>query len=165
MRKLFPTLTLLIAACWLSFTAGPALAGKSGKAPDFVLSDSAGNMVSLGEYRGRPLVLHFWATWCPYCKKIQPGLERLEESHQDSKLVVLAISFREDDGADPQGVLEKRGHSFKTLLEGDDVARMYGVRGTPTTFFIDRKGKVVGMTHTSDPEDPILSELADAISQ
>ena len=79
--------------------------------------------------------------------------------------MVLGISFREDDGADPQGVLAKRGHRFKTLLNGEDVARMYGVRGTPTTFFIDRQGRVLGMTHTSNPEDPVLTELAEAISQ
>ena len=152
----------LVLGC-LALLVSPAQAGD--KAPDFVLSDAEGKMVSLKQYRGRPLVLHFWATWCPYCKKVQPGLEALESRYQERKLVVLAISFREDDGADPQGVLKRRGHSFTTLLEGDDVAAMYHVRGTPTTFFIDPKGRVVGMTHTSDPKDPVLVELADAITQ
>jgi thiol-disulfide isomerase/thioredoxin len=135
------------------------------RAPDFVLSDAAGNMVSLSQYRGQPLVLHIWATWCPYCKKLQPGLQALEDGHRDTDLIVLGISFREDEGADPQGVLRERGLRFKTLLNGDDVAQMYGVRGTPTTVFIDRRGRVVGMTHTSNPEDPVLAELATAISR
>jgi peroxiredoxin len=135
------------------------------KAPAFVLADASGAMVSLSDYRGRPLVLHFWATWCPYCKKLQPGLEALQLRFRDTGLVLLGVSFREDDGVDPQAVLRKRGHTFTTLLHGDDVAQMYGVRGTPTTFFIDRTGRIVGMTHTSDPADPVLVKLATAITQ
>ena len=150
-------------AAWLLVVGGAAHAGD--KAPDFVLEDKAGNMVSLKEFRGKPLVLHFWATWCPYCKKLQPGLQALQDRYAGSKLVVVAISFREDEGSDPQGVLQKRGHTFVTLLDGDDVAAMYGVRGTPTTFFIDRKGRVVGMTNASDPKDPVLNEMAVAITQ
>jgi peroxiredoxin len=152
----------LVLSC-LAVVASPVQAGD--RAPEFVLPDAAGDMVSLSQYRGQPLVLHFWATWCPYCKKLQPGLQGLEDSYRESRLVVLGISFREDKDADPQGVLVKRGHRFKTLLNGDDVAQMYGVRGTPTTFFIDRRGRVIGMTHTSNPEDPVLAELATAISQ
>ena len=161
MRNPARGLALFLALCSLLLPGGPLQA--SDKAPEFVLPDAAGTMVSLSRFRGRPLVLHFWATWCPYCKKLQPGLQRLEDNFGDSRLVVLGISFREDEGADPQGVLDKRGYRFRTLLHGDDVARTYGVRGTPTTFFIDRQGRVVGMTHTSDPQDPVLAELASTI--
>ena len=132
-------------------------------APAFVLSDADDKMVSLSDYRGKPLVLHFWATWCPYCKKLQPGLERLSQDYSAQGLVILGISFREDEGADPSGVLEARGHSFKTLIDGDEVASLYGVKGTPTTFFIDRKGELVGMTNTSDPGDPVLEKGVNAI--
>jgi peroxiredoxin len=154
---------LLVAVAFVTAMSQPSLAGD--KAPDFVLSDATGRMVSLSDYRGKPLILHFWATWCPYCRKLQPGLTALQSRYGDSGLVVLGVSFREDKGADPQAVLERRGHRFTTLVEGDDVAATYGVRGTPTTFFIDRRGSVVGMTHTSDPEDPSLAELAAAITR
>ena len=155
-HRLFLSLTLL-------FLPGEvAIAGD--RAPDFVLPDAAGNMVSLASFRGKPVVLHFWATWCPYCRKLQPGLDALQTRFGESGLVVVGVSFREKDGAEPQGVLDRRGHRFRTLLEGDDVASLYDVRGTPTTFFIDREGRVLGMTHTSDPEDPLLTELARAIS-
>ena len=52
-------------------------------APDFTLSEADGNEVSLADYKGRLLMLHFWATWCPYCKKLQPGLQRLSDVFED----------------------------------------------------------------------------------
>ena len=64
-------------------------------------------------------------------------------------------------GWEAAAVLDRLGLGPKS---GDDVATLYAVRGTPTTFFIDRKGRVLGMTHTSDPEDPVLTEMARAIS-
>ena len=79
--------------------------------------------MSLADYRGRPLVLHFWATWCPYCKKLQPGLDRLRQRHVEQDLMVLGISFREDEGAEPQAVLQQRGLGFSTLVAGGKVAR------------------------------------------
>ncbi len=134
-------------------------------APSFTLLDAQGVQVSLSDFRGKPLVLHFWATWCPYCKKLQPGLERLARAHASSGLVVLGISFREDEGAQPQAVLRERGLTFATLLAGEQVAQAYGVRGTPTTFFIDRKGAIVAMTQTSGPDDPVLQRHAALISR
>lgn len=144
-----------------------ALAGASvgDKAPPFVLAAADGELVSLNDYRGKPRVLHFWATWCPYCEKVQPGLQALADAHGDQGLVVIAISFREDPGTRPQAVLEARGLSLRTLVEGDETAAMYGVKGTPTTFFINRKGRIIGKTHTSDPADPVLEKLAAEILQ
>ncbi|MEP5765616.1 MAG: TlpA disulfide reductase family protein [Halieaceae bacterium] len=150
----------LLLFCVSLFSAAP-WAGD--KAPAFVLADSDGMLISLSDYRGSPLVLHFWATWCPYCKKLQPGLEALQAAHADEGLVLLGISFREDRGAEPQQVLKSRGLHFKTLLEGEDVAALYGVRGTPTTFFIDRQGRVLGMSNTSDPDDPVLEDYVGMI--
>lgn len=156
-----------LAALVLSLFAGTVLAEArvGGQAPAFVLEDADGQLVSLKDFRGKPLVIHFWATWCPYCKKLQPGLQALADEHADRGLVLLGISFREDEGATPQAVLESRGHRFRTLVGGDEVADMYGVRGTPTTVFIDRDGNISGMTHASDPNEPILSSLAYQISE
>ena len=159
LRTFIPALLFAVIAGLIS-TAAAAGAPKGGKAPDFVLPDAEGRLVSLKDFRGRPLVIHFWATWCPYCKKVQPGLQALADRYADQGLVLIGISFREGESATPQAVLTARGHRFATLLEGDEVAEMYGVRGTPTTVFLDAKGVVVGATHTSDPADPILERLA-----
>jgi peroxiredoxin len=129
-------------------------------APAFALPDANGEQVSLSDYQGQSLILHFWATWCPYCKKLQPGLEAVAQQYEEQGLVLLAVSYNEDEGAEPQAVLRRRGLHFKTLVDGDAVAGLYGVPGTPTTFFINRKGEIVGKTNTSNPEDPVLQRLA-----
>ena len=134
-------------------------------APGFSLADAEGNQRRLEDYAGSPLILHFWASWCPYCKKLQPGLEGLAEKYKTKGLVVLGINFREDEGVLPQAVLADRGLSFLTLIEGDEAAQAYGVKGTPTTFFIDRDGQIVDVSNTSNPNDPILTSLSEAITE
>ena len=142
-----------------------ALNARAETAPEFTLNNAKGEAVSLADYRGRPVLLHFWATWCPYCKRLQPGLVAIQDSFREQGLVLLGISFREDEGVKPQAVLDSRGHEFMTLVEGDTVASTYGVKGTPTTFFIDRQGEIVGRTSVSDPIDPIWRKAAEMITR
>jgi cytochrome c biogenesis protein CcmG/thiol:disulfide interchange protein DsbE len=127
-------------------------------APDFSLKMADGTTVKLADYKGKPLVLHFWATWCPYCKKLQPGLDALYQKYQPQGLEMLSVSIWEDDGATPQAVLDARGSHFKTALFGDDITKAYGVKGTPTTLFISREGKIIAKTGKSDPKNPALEK-------
>ncbi|MCJ8318062.1 MAG: TlpA family protein disulfide reductase [Colwellia sp.] len=133
------------------------------QAPDFSLSTEFGEVISLSDYKGKPLVLHFWATWCPYCKKLQPGLDELYLKYQKQGLEMVAISFWEDDGASPQAELLKRGMHFTTLVNGDNVAKQYRVKGTPSTFFINRAGEVLWKTSNSDPNNPKLEQAIQSI--
>jgi thiol-disulfide isomerase/thioredoxin len=131
------------------------------KMPEWELYNEAGELVKSSDLLGKPMIIHFWATWCPYCKKLQPGLDRVYKKYQDQGLQMIAISLREDEGATPQAALEERGMSFKTLINGDDVGiKHFGVGGTPTTFFVDAEGIIVGSTTQSDPDDPRLDEVA-----
>jgi len=129
------------------------------KAPNWQLQTQAGKNISLADYHGQPVILHFWATWCPYCKKLQPKLVELEEKYKTSGIKIVSISFNEDDGALPQDSIKRRGYNFITAVNGDDVAELYGVKGTPTTFFINRHGVVIFKSTSSNIEDPRL-ELA-----
>jgi cytochrome c biogenesis protein CcmG/thiol:disulfide interchange protein DsbE len=156
------TLATAVLSCMLSL-AIPSV--RADTAPEFTLNNANGEAVSLADYRGRPVLLHFWATWCPYCKKLQPGLVATRDSFHEQGLVLLGISFREDEGTQPQAVLQSRGMDFMTLIDGDDVASAYDVSGTPTTFFIDRQGELVGRTSKSDPADPIWRQAAEMISK
>jgi thiol-disulfide isomerase/thioredoxin len=129
-------------------------------APDWQLVTEAGEQINSTDFAGKPLIIHFWATWCPYCKKLQPGLDRLYKSYQADGLQLIAVSFWEDEGATPQAELIERGMSFKTVVNGDQVARnLFAVKGTPTTVFIDKNGRIVASTRISDPEDPRLETL------
>ncbi|AZG75214.1 TlpA family protein disulfide reductase [Shewanella livingstonensis] len=127
-------------------------------AADFELKTADGQSFTLHDYAGKPVVLHFWATWCPYCKKLQPGLEKLRLNYQDTDLQMIAISFNEDADANPGQSLLNRGLKMNTLVLGDEVAKLYGVTGTPTTVFIDRSGHIVWVTNTSNPDDPNLDK-------
>lgn len=135
----------------------------SAPAPDWTLQDAKGNDVSLTDYKGKVLILHFWATWCPYCKRVQPGLDKLYKEYKEQGVELLSISFAEDEGAKPQQSIDDRGHDFKTLLNGDKVAKQYQVSGTPTTFFIDKKGELVAVTHTSNPQEPGMRKIIEQL--
>lgn len=129
--------------------------------PEWVLKTQDGMEVNSMNYQGKPLILHFWATWCPYCKKLQPGLDRLQKEYGEQGLQVLAVSIREDEGATPQDVLKERGLSLKTVVEGDALAAdMFKIAGTPTTYFIGPDGKILGSTMQSDPNDPQWDTVA-----
>lgn len=153
--------TILTTAFFLISSLLFSLNSNAAPAPDWTLKDSQGKEVSLKDYRGKILILHFWATWCPYCKKVQPGLDKLYLEYKDQGVELLGISLREDEDANPQQSLIDRGHHFKTLLDGEKVAGLYQVSGTPTTYFIDRQGELVAVTHTSNPNDPGLREAID----
>ena len=129
------------------------------QAPAWQLKTQAGDTISSRQFEGQGVILHFWATWCPYCKKLQPKLVELEKKYQLQGVKIVAISFNEDDGALPQDELASRGYSFPTAINGDQVAIKYGVKGTPTTFFINKNNQVIFKSTSSDTSDPRL-ELA-----
>ena len=128
-------------------------------APPWQLKTQSGETISLNDYEGVPIILHFWATWCPYCKKIQPKLVELEQKYRDSGIKIIAISFNEDEGVKPQYEINERGYHFITAINGESAVKTYGVKGTPTTFFINRQKQVVYKTTSSDVNNPNL-ELA-----
>tara|TARA_R110001583_G_scaffold1152_15_gene9590 strand:- start:13 stop:513 length:501 start_codon:yes stop_codon:yes gene_type:complete len=128
-------------------------------APAWQLKTQAGKAISLSDYHGKPVILHFWATWCPYCKKLQPKLVELVQKYKESGIEIVAISFNEDEGAQPQDEIQARGYDFITAVNGEPVVKLYGVRGTPTTFFINRQGKAIYKSTSSDISNPKL-ELA-----
>lgn len=118
------------------------------------LTTQSGETISLGQYKNKPVIVHFWATWCPYCKKIQPTLDALQKKYQAQGVVLIAISFNEDEGTLPQDEIQRRGYDFITAVNGETVAKLYNVAGTPTTFFINRQHEVIFKTSSSNPDDP-----------
>lgn len=156
MKKTTYLSSLFILLLW---TIPNAIAEGFPTAPSWQLATQSGKPISLSDYQGKPVILHFWATWCPYCKKLQPKLVELEKKYQSSGIKIVSISFNEDDDATPQDEINERGYDFITAVKGESVANQYGVRGTPTTFFINREGKAVYKSTSSDVNNPKL-ELA-----
>jgi len=112
-------------------------------APDFVLQDLHGNLIALSDFRGKTVVLNFWATWCPPCRAEMPDLQGVHEQRlpQDD-LVVLAVDLLfEDSVGAVTDFLDEFALTFPVVLAAEgSVLQRYGVRGLPATFFIDRDG-------------------------
>ncbi len=111
-------------------------------APGFGLQNLAGQMVALPDFRGKPVLRNFWATWCPPCREEMPLLQEVfqDKALADKGLVVLTVDLGESP-ATVEAFMKSNGYSFPVLLDTQQiVANTYNVRGIPTTFFIDKDG-------------------------
>ena len=108
-------------------------------APDFTLTTAAGETFKLSELRGTPVVLNFWATWCPPCRAELPELQAASQ-RLAGQVAIVGVNQAEAP-AEVQAFAEKLGLSFTIPLDQSaDVSRLFRVRSLPTTFFIDRSG-------------------------
>lgn len=125
--------------------AASAAVSGPGEWVDFTLTDAGGKTVSLRQFIGRnPVLLIFWATWCPHCKESIPEINRMHrEPAGNGNVRILALDFMESP-AKVNSFLSAKKVAFPVLLDRKGtVARMYRVVGIPTYILIDRKGKVV----------------------
>lgn len=111
------------------------------RAPDFTLESLEGEPVSLSSFQGRPVVINFWASWCPPCREEMPHLQAAVEA--DPELVVLAVdaTHTERRAEDVVAFVEHHGLTFPVALDPDGaVNELYLVRALPTSYFVDRSG-------------------------
>lgn len=113
-------------------------------APDFVLTDLHGQKVALSQFRGKVVLVNFWATWCPPCREEMPSMEQFYRRFQEQGLVLLAVNIEEDGDATVPRFLQGKGYSFPILLDtAAEVQNRYQVFRFPETFVIDRNGNIV----------------------
>ncbi len=167
-------LSLVLAAC-SSFSSNPRAAGNGAlkpesqrkAAPDFSLKDANGKTVQLSDYRGKVVLLNFWATWCGPCKLEIPWFVEFERKHKDQGFAVVGISM-DDDGWDAvRPFISQMGVNYRVLVGNDEVAQNYGgVDSLPTTFLIDRAGKIaavhIGLVSKSSYEKDLEELFADS---
>ena len=111
-------------------------------APDFALQLLDGSRMTLSGLRGKPVILNFWATWCPPCRTEMPDLQAVWQEHQSEGVVIVGVDLGEDP-ATVQSYVSRVGVTYPIALDIDQrVGETYGTGSLPTTYFIDRNGTV-----------------------
>ena len=110
-------------------------------APDFTFTTLAGKAITLSELRGRPVVINFWASWCPPCRRELPALEKVYRQYSAQGLQLLGVAVGDEEPAVRRLVQEMR-LSYPIGLS-DEAGSNYAVSAIPHTFFLDRQGKIV----------------------
>lgn len=134
-------------------------------APDFTLATLDGEEASLADYRGQPVLINFWASWCPPCRLEMPDLVRVYETHKDEGFVILAIDLTfQDTVSDVEAFVKEFGMTFPVLLDSDGAVtnERYRLLGLPMSVFVNREG-IVTRVHigamTGDQIDEFVGEI------
>ena len=128
---------------------------------DFTLTELGGKTWTLKEQRGKVVVLNFWATWCPPCRKEMPDLEKLYQQFKDQGLVILAIS--DEDAGKVKPFIAQQKVTYPILLgPGRKVNELFQIEGIPKTFVYDRTGKLVAQSIDMRTRRQFLEMLAQA---
>lgn len=123
------------------------------KAPDMTLTDLQGKNHSLSEYKGKDIILIFWATWCGPCKEEIPHLKELRKEKSEDELVILAVTNETRQTVEP--FARKAGINYSVLLSDSQMPAPYSqIQGIPSAFFIDQQGDIklgtIGMVPLED---------------
>ncbi|RPH83299.1 MAG: TlpA family protein disulfide reductase [Desulfobacteraceae bacterium] len=143
-RKSVFLFLILFGTLWLAFPGEQSFSGAQGLrvAPDFILPDLSQKKVRLTDFKGKVVVLNFFATWCPPCRAEIPELNKLYRLNKEKGLVVLGVSL--DMDLPPQSLttfVKDKKITYPVLMGTTDLAEKYQVNGVPTTILINRAGK------------------------
>jgi thiol-disulfide isomerase/thioredoxin len=117
--------------------------GERKAAPEFSLADISGKQVKLSDFKGKVVILDFWATWCPPCRMQVPHFLSLYEDYKEHGLEIVGVSLDKNGIQAVVPFVEQRGINYISLIGGPDVANLYGgIRSIPTAFLIDRQGRI-----------------------
>ena len=133
-------------------------------APEFALQDSDGKIVKLSDYKGKVVLLNFWATWCGPCKIEIPWFKEFETTYKNKNFAVLGVAMDDEGWEIVKPYIEQQKINYRTLLGTEPVGALYGgVDSLPTSFLIDRDGRIasvhVGLVSKSVYVDEIKSLL------
>jgi cytochrome c biogenesis protein CcmG/thiol:disulfide interchange protein DsbE len=133
-------------------------------APNFSLKDADGKTVKLSDYKGKVVLLDFWATWCGPCKIEIPWLKEFQRKYKDKGFEVIGISMDEEGWQVVKPFVNETGINYRIVIGDDSTAQLYGgVDALPTAFVIDREGRIaavhVGLTSKGEIQNGIEEVL------
>jgi peroxiredoxin len=134
-------------------------------APDFTLKDASGKTAKLQDYRGKVLLLDFWATWCTGCKEEIPWFSEFQRTYRAQGFAVVGVSVDEGGWKVVKPFLAQATVPYRMLLADDPTSRRYGITNLPDTFLLDRQGRIAaayraGLVEKDDVEANIKTILA-----
>jgi len=155
--------TALVAAPLANIFVVPEVARHT--APDFVSENLQGGNTGLADYRGKVVLLNFWATWCIPCREEMPGMEALWQKYKEKGFVVAAVSVDEGSQKRVETFTKLLDLSFPVLLDPEsEVNDLYKVSNMPTSFLIDGNGKIISrIVGTKDWSSPEAIQLVEKL--
>ena len=137
---------------------------KDDKAPEFSLKSVDGKTVKLSDYKGKVVIIDFWATWCPPCRKGIPDLISIQNEFKD-KVVIIGISLdREKTIKDVPGFVKNNGINYPVVYGDDKVVIDYGgIQSIPTSFVVDKNGTVVDMHVGLVSKDTFVNKIKELL--
>ena len=139
---------------------------KETPAPSFTLSDSDGKKISLADFRGKVVLIEFFTTWCGPCQISAPQIQEVFEQYNNKGFVALAISLDKGSGAGGavKSFIKEHGITYPVLFDDDEVSRNYEVFSIPTSFVLDKEGRIRNKHMGLIPDmSRVLSEEIDAL--
>lgn len=143
-------------------------------APQFSLEDLNGRKVSLADYKGKAVLINFWATWCGPCKVETPWLVDLRNQYNSKGFEILGVSTDDIDRSDPKAFgqekkeiadfVDRMKMPYPVLIDGDSLSKPYGgLDAMPTSFFVDREGRIVAATMGISSKEDIEANIQKAL--
>ena len=113
-------------------------------APDFSLPTADGKTLKLSDYKGKAVIIDFWATWCPPCRKGIPDLIELQKKYGSKGLQIIGVSVDQDTKKDVVPFIKDKGINYPVVYADNSIIMKYGgIRAIPTSFVIDKQGRIV----------------------
>jgi len=150
----------------LVLMAGTAFAADAGgPAPSFTLAALTGQQAALSQYKGQVVMVNFWATWCGPCQIEIPWFIDFQQQYKDSNFAVLGISMDDDGWTSVKPYVEKKKINYRMMIGTEELSQLYGgVDSLPTTFIIDREGRVASKHEGLIGKNEYLSEIVQLLN-
>ncbi len=162
-------LALLLASCSRPSSAPTSDLKSQGQrklAPNFSLKDADGNAVNLADYRGKVVLVNFWATWCGPCEAEIPWFIEFEKKYKDQGFAVLGVSMDDDGWKSVRPYIASHKINYRVMIGSEVVSQQFGeIEALPTSFVLDRDGRIasnhVGLVDKVDYQNEIVKLLQD----